>query len=198
VDEKEEQNQPNKKKGLSWWVWAGLALLILGLAGLSYALWPMIYYQVSQPVSPYASRLFPEQGEGIPGENRLVIPKILVDTEIVEGENSEALLRGAWREPKTARPGEGGNVVISGHRFLYEPPNNTTFYLLDKLEVGDKLIVYWEGEELDYEVEEMKVVEPHEIDILSMGDEEKLTVYTCTPLFSQAQRLVVLAKPIGE
>ncbi|MDD5567338.1 MAG: sortase [Patescibacteria group bacterium] len=125
-------------------------------------------------------------------ENILVIPKIDVNIKIVEGETQEALDQGAWRMPTTSTPDKGGNTVISAHRFKYLPPNNATFYLLDKLSRGDRLFVYWQGKEYEYVVVESKVVEPTEISILDNTPDNRLTLFTCTPLFTTDKRLVVI------
>ena len=137
-----------------------------------------------------------EIGKPIPLDNTLVIPKIDVDIKIVEGSTEDALLRGAWHRPGTGNPIDGGNYVVTGHRFRYVPPNNTTFYNLDKLEAGDLIIVYYEGQEYDYQVEESFVVEPEELHVEDDLGYDVLTLYTCTPLWTSSKRLVIRALPI--
>ncbi|MFA6525720.1 MAG: class E sortase [Patescibacteria group bacterium] len=128
--------------------------------------------------------------------NRLIIPKIGVNAKVVEGENDQALLRGAWRMPQTSTPDKGGNTVITGHRFRFRPPNNTTFYLLDKLEKGDKIAVVWEGKEYFYRVIETKVVTPDQVEVINATNDPILTLFTCTPLFTSQKRLVVISELI--
>jgi len=132
----------------------------------------------------------------MPSENRLVIPKIKVDVEIVQGNTEDALLRGVWHRPNTGDPEYGGNFVITGHRFRYLPPNNTTFYNLDKLTVGDVLIVYYNGIEYDYSVSESFVVLPEQLEVESDLGYDVITLYTCTPIWTSSKRLVVRALPI--
>ena len=84
--------------------------------------------------------------------NSLVIPAIGVDIPIVEGATDKALREGAWRRPETGTPDKGGNTVLTGHRYQYVPPNNKTFYNLDKLEIGQLMYVYWNEEKYVYEV----------------------------------------------
>jgi sortase A len=144
-----------------------------------------------------------EQGdpikEYVTNGNRLFIPKIGVDTQILEGLSEKILSvkEGAWRDPNTAAPTIEGNMVIAGHRFQYLPPNTTTFYHLDKLTVGDTVRVYWEGKEYVYEVNNIFEVEPDQIWIKEQGSEKELTLYTCTPVFTSEKRLVVKAKLIN-
>lgn len=128
--------------------------------------------------------------------NRIVISKINVDTKILEGENEDVMLReeGAWRDPHTSIPGKNGNIVVGGHRFQYLPPNTTTFYNLDKLKNGDEVKIYWDGYEYIYKIYEIFEVNPDAVWIKSQDTErEELTIYTCTPVFSSARRLVVKA-----
>lgn len=132
------------------------------------------------------------KGEG----NRVIIPKINVNAPIVEAETAdEGLSKGAWRMPVSAEPGEEGNIIITAHRFKYLPPNNLTFYLLDKMVKGDKILIVWENEEKYYKVENVKIVEDTELSILDKTEKEKLTLFTCHPPFSTEKRLVVTAFP---
>ncbi len=134
----------------------------------------------------------------IPEENTLVIPAVGIDVNVVEGESDDALNYGAWHRPNTSNPEVGGNMVITGHRFRYLPPSNLTFYHLDKVQEGDDIIVYWEGKEYDYVVTEIFVVEPEEVHIEADTASPRLTLYTCTPLWTAKQRLVVVAEPAVE
>lgn len=130
-----------------------------------------------------------------PADNRLVIPKIGVNLPIVEGQESEAALwKGAWRIADSSTPKIGGNTVLSAHRFRYRPPSNLTLYLLDKVKRGDIMIVYWEGKEYDYRVSETKIVPRENTDIAEPTLTDQLTVFTCHPLFSTKERLVVVGE----
>lgn len=131
----------------------------------------------------------------IPQQNTLVIPQIGVDSPIVEGIGPDVLSGGLWRRPHTSTPDKGGNTVITGHRFLYSS-GPKTFYNLDKVKIGDKFFLFWEGKEYDYEVVDVFVVEPDQIEIEDNTDEPLLTLYTCTPLWSATQRLVIRARLI--
>ena len=129
-------------------------------------------------------------------EDRLIISKIGVNAPIVETDNEAyGLSLGAWLMPIGTRPGEIGNTIISGHRFKYLPPNNLTFYLFHKLEVGDLVYIIWEGKDLYYKISEIKVVENTDLSVIEPSDDERLTMFTCTPIYSTKQRLVVIAKP---
>lgn len=132
-----------------------------------------------------------------PGSNVLFIPKINVDAEITEGDDANALNKGMWRRPNTSTPENGGNTVITGHRFMYNA-GPKTFYHLDKLEVGDKFVVFWEGEEYYYEIFDTLVVNPDQVEIETNTDDSIVTLYTCTPLGTSKNRLVVKGRLINE
>lgn len=123
--------------------------------------------------------------------NKLVIPKIFIDGNIYEGDK-EALLKGIWRRPNSSTPDAGGNTVIVAHRFLYTSGPNT-FYHLDKLEVGDKFSILWKNKVYNYEVFDVSIVDPSQIEIEENTINPIITLYTCTPLYTAEKRLVVKA-----
>ncbi|MCX6796138.1 MAG: sortase [Candidatus Falkowbacteria bacterium] len=129
--------------------------------------------------------------------NRLIITKIGVNAPIVEAKNEQVGLNlGAWRVPESSTPDQGGNTVITGHRFKYLPPNNLTFYLLDKLIVGDIFSVIWQGKDYYYRVKETKVVPSNDLSVLNSTDQPIITLFTCTPIYSTKNRLVVVGELI--
>ena len=149
--------------------------------------------------APYAGVLADSVGASdvttAPKENRIVIPSIQLNEPIVESNTINAIKDGGtWRRPRSSDPTRGGNTVIVGHRFYGS--NVSTFYHLDKVLPGQKLAVYWQGVEHVYEVVETKVVEANQVEIESSTTDERLTLYTCTPIWTAKQRLVVIAKPI--
>ena len=83
-------------------------------------------------------------------------------------------------------------LVIVGHRFTYSPSVKDSFYSLDKVALGDDLIVYWKGVRYHYIVNEIKIVDPSAIEIEAATDDNRLTLYTCTPLWSSSHRLVII------
>jgi LPXTG-site transpeptidase (sortase) family protein len=132
-------------------------------------------------------------------DNRVIIPKISLSAPIAESaDENYGLSRGAWRLPKSSTPDKGGNTVITGHRFKYLPPNNLTFYLLDKLTGGDIISLIWENKEYDYKIKESKIVPATEVSILNPSEKSILTLFTCDPIWSEKNRLVVVAELIKE
>jgi sortase A len=129
--------------------------------------------------------------------NRLVIPKIGIDEPILEGAYASVADKGLWHRPASSTPDKPGNTVIVGHRYSYKPGVAQAFYNLDKLEVGEKIVVAWGGKSYVYAVTEIKVVPPTAIEVEANTTDTRLTLYTCTPLWTAKDRLVVVAKPIG-
>lgn len=131
--------------------------------------------------------------------NRLIISKIGLNTPIVEAKNPEdGLSQGAWRMPESSTPDKGGNTVITGHRFKYLPPNNLTFYLLDKLKTEDLVSLIWRKKVYYYRIKEIKIVPAAEVSILKPTVKPILTIYTCDPIYSKKNRLVVTGELIKD
>jgi LPXTG-site transpeptidase (sortase) family protein len=133
----------------------------------------------------------------VPAENRIVIPTALIDQPILEGSGIWVIDNGgSWRKNlNTTSPKESGNTIIVGHRFTYARPEDG-FYHLDKVKVGDRLALYWRGEELLYEVIETKTVPESAVEIERNSSDRILTLYTCTPVLTAENRLVVIARPV--
>ena len=184
------------------WLLVGLILLINSYVLLSpivpqLELWWRKRQAQATAGLPYQTRLDENSDKNnkrgdTPKDNRLIIPKLALDEHIWQSTNPWILNKGVWARPNASTPPQGSNTVLTGHRFTYDGP--ATFYSLDKLANGDKIIVYWEGKEYDYTVIDTKVVPPTAIEIEKSTTEKQLTLYTCTPLWSAKNRLVVIAK----
>lgn len=128
-------------------------------------------------------------------ENRLIIKKIGVDAPIiVTNSEKEGLAKGVWLYPNGKKPNEPGNVIISGHRYKYLPPNSVTFYSLDKIGKGDEIIVTWNKDKYIYKVNQTKIVEPNDRTVVVQTDQNIITLITCHPLFTSKQRLIVIGE----
>ena len=130
--------------------------------------------------------------DATPEDNRLIIPAMLLNTQIAEGKDESALRNGPWRRPNSSTPDKGGNTVIVAHRFTYKAPKGS-FYFLDKLKPGDKIGVFWHGKKYIYSVKTTEVVAPSSISVEAQTSTAQLTLYTCTPLWAPKDRLVVIA-----
>lgn len=130
----------------------------------------------------------------VPKDSRLVIPKIYANAPIGVGASETILRDGLWMRPNASTPAKGGNTVIAGHRFSYNPGLTQPFYHLDKLVAGDKIVVTWNGKAYSYTVAESKVVHATQTSVEAPTKDAQLTLYTCTPLWNPKDRLVIVAK----
>ncbi len=126
------------------------------------------------------------------GDNHLIIPSIGVNGEVIISDSQNALNKGFWHIPGSAVPGTKGNIVVSSHRWFHIPPNPVTFYRIDEVKIGDPVFYNYKNKRYTYQVTETKIVDPTDVHILDQ-DEDKLTLFTCHPLFSTKQRYVVIA-----
>ncbi|MGA0961946.1 MAG: class E sortase [Ilumatobacteraceae bacterium] len=129
----------------------------------------------------------------VPGEvvAQLQIPSIDVDFFVVSGVGVEDLRLGPGHFTDTPLPGQLGNSAIAGHRTTYGQP----FHDLDQLSAGDDIIIATAYGTFTYEVNTLRVVEPTEYSVVSTTDPTTatLTLTTCHPKWSAAQRLIVTA-----
>lgn len=130
-----------------------------------------------------------------PKVNTLVIPALNFENQIYDGPTLYELRFGLWHLPSIGDPAKGGNTVIAGHRFTYSGP--AIFYHLDKIKVGDKMTIYWNSERYDYEVTASLVVPPNDVAVQNNTKQPMLTLITCTPLWTAANRLIIQAKLTG-
>jgi len=130
------------------------------------------------------------------------IDTINIEGEIVQGESSLRMNDGLWHFPTTSYPGEKGNSVIIGHRFLHLPPRKDTFFNLEDIKIGESILISQntdpnnpeKKEILNYIVTETKIVEPNDVSVIQQTDDYRLTLITCTPLWTSEKRFVVIAK----
>lgn len=130
-----------------------------------------------------------------PGEEgsvlgRLTIPSIGVDEVVFTGVGREVLKMGPGYMLGTAMPGQPGNAVISGHRTTYGRP----FYDLDLVSEGDRIEVETAIGTHVYVVRRIMVVLPTDGWVAGPMEGAWLTLTTCHPRFSAAERLVVQAE----
>ncbi len=128
-------------------------------------------------------------GTGIMGY--ITIDKINVQLPIYHGTSEGVLEVGAGHLEGTSLPvgGESTHAVISAHRGL---PSATLFSNLDKLEVGDTFKITVLDKVLTYEVDDIAIVLPEEVDKLQIEEGKDLvTLLTCTPYGVNTHRLLV-------
>lgn len=133
-------------------------------------------------------------------QNRLLIPKINLDIPYQTG-GAEVLNTMAWhRHPDRGNPEKGGNFILSGHRFEIgltpgETIQKSPFYHLDKLAIGDEILVDYNNRRYTYHISEKFTVKPTQTEIEAPSTTAKLTLYTCTLGGAADGREVLVATP---
>ncbi len=128
-------------------------------------------------------------GNGIMGY--VSIPKLGVEIPIYHGISAEVLNVACGHLEGTSLPvgGENTHCVLSAHRGL---PHAKLFTDLDKLEVGDTFTLTVLNRTLTYQVDQIKVVRPDEIDDVQLvAGKDLCTLLTCTPYGINSHRLLV-------
>lgn len=119
------------------------------------------------------------------------IPKIDVSLPIYHGVDQNVLQVAIGHIEGSSLPigGKGTHSVVSGHRGL---PAARLFTNLDQLEVGDKFLIQILDRTITYEVDQIRIVLPEELQDLEIDPEQDLmTLVTCTPYKINTHRLLV-------
>ena len=121
----------------------------------------------------------------------LKIDRIGVELPIYHGTSDKVLSKGVGHLEGSSLPvgGENTHCVMSAHRGL---PSSKLFTDLDRLEKGDTFQIVVLNQVLTYQVDQIKVVTPTEIEdlqIIEGGD--YCTLFTCTPYGINTHRLLV-------
>ena len=136
----------------------------------------------------YMSLLGPA-GDGVMGY--IEIDKIGVKLPVAHTVEESVLQRSVGHLEGSSLPvgGEGTHAVLSGHRGL---PSARLFTDLANLTEGDTFVLTVLEQTLTYEVDQIRVVLPEEVDDLAVAPgEDYCTLVTCTPYGINTHRLLV-------
>ena len=128
-------------------------------------------------------------GTGVMGF--ITIPKIGIELPIYHSIRSEVLNIACGHLEGTSLPigGESTHCVLSAHRGL---PHAKLFTDLDKLELGDTFQITVLDQTITYQVDQIKVVRPDEVnDVEIIAGQDLCTLLTCTPYGINSHRLLV-------
>jgi len=148
----------------------------------------------------------------LPPPERIVAPVIGLDAPVVPVRRRVVDVDGqamvmwdvadyaaGWHED-SARPGEPGNIVLSGHHNV----KGKVFQHIAELEEGDEIILYAGGQPHQYVVQRKMILkekgEPLEVRQrnarwIGPTSDERLTLVTCWPYISNTHRVIVVARP---
>ena len=128
-------------------------------------------------------------GNGIMGY--VAIQKLGVELPVYHGISTEVLNIACGHLEGTSFPvgGENTHCILSAHRGL---PHAKLFTDLDKMELGDTFTVTVLDQTVTYQVDQIKVVRPNEIDDVRIVEgQDHCTLLTCTPYGINSHRLLV-------
>ena len=185
---------------VSRWIWGviGVVALASGCYILSLVLAPTVSLSTVKPIK--ADSLKPAAA----GDNRVIIPKIGVNIPY-GSDGVKSLDEGAWwRYPERGNPEKGGNFIIAAHRFSIQPTPGETiikspFYHIDKISLGDQVLVDYNGKRYGYTIDKIFNVKPNQTEIEAPipNDQSRLTLYSCDLGGSAEGRVVLYGKPLG-
>ena len=104
----------------------------------------------------------------------LKIDSVNLKHRIIHGDGDLELKKGIGHYAGSTLPGEGGNVVLSGHR-------DTVFRPLQDIKIGDEVDIETDYGLYKYKVVKTRVTDPKDNTVTMPTDKEKLTMYTCYP-----------------
>ncbi|MBR4086752.1 MAG: class C sortase [Clostridia bacterium] len=134
-------------------------------------------------------------GNGVMGY--IEIPKISVSLVIYHSIEENVLQRGIGHVEDSALPigGETTHAVLAGHTGL---PSAKLLTNIDHLNVGDRFYIHVLNEVLEYQIDDISVVLPHETDRLNVvPGKDYVTLVTCTPYGVNSHRLLVRGVRVG-
>lgn len=135
----------------------------------------------------------------------LMIPEIGVNVRVFPQVNANdpqeylpLLAKGVAHSKGSSLPGQKGNVFIFAHSAA-SPLNisrfNAVFYLINKLNQEDEIIIYYQNQKYEYRVWEKKIVTPEALSgFLQTLENNFLILQTCYPPGTTLNRLLVIAK----
>ena len=173
-------------------------LIIGGLYTLAITITPFMLSQTIDQKNNSTTQLISKTENKIT-KNRLYIPKIDINLPYAVG-GPEVMEHGAWwRKPENGNPKDGGNFVLSAHRFIMgltpqQTLRKSPFYNIDKLAVGDEIIIDYEGVRYAYTIREKLSVKPEATEIEQRTTQSQLTLYSCTLGGANDGRDVLIAK----
>ena len=137
-------------------------------------------------------------------EFSIIIPKINVNVKVIKNVDAfdskiyqPALTQGVAHAKNTSTPDQVGNTFIFAHsagNWYQANQFNAVFYLLNKLETGDEIIVFYQSQKYNYIVKETKKVKGNESSyMLNSSNQKQLTLMTCWPPGTTLNRLIVIA-----
>ncbi|MBU1151364.1 sortase, partial [Patescibacteria group bacterium] len=203
----------------------GYGFAAFAIAGVLFSFWPIFKEEiryvfvkpreqisgfgelVSEATAEEADKIREETSSlGLNSYFSLYIPKTEAKANIIPNvdpgnaeEYLEALKEGVAHAKGTNFPGQGSTVYLFSHS-TDSPLNfnryNAVFYLLGKLEKGDRIFMYFLDHRFVYKVDEVVVTDAKDTSWFEKREgSERLVLQTCDPPGTTLRRLLVIASP---
>lgn len=184
----------------------GFILCLSSLVILALTFYPVILEELGYQYRTVAKTITkPIDATPIDSDFGIVIPRLGANARIIANVDpfdakayQIALTRGVAHARGTSYPGNPGNIFLFSHSsvdFYRATQFNSVFYLLNKLDPGDEILLYYKNEKYVYTVTGKKTVEATAVSYLKgSGVGKTLTLMTCWPPGTSFKRLVVLAE----
>jgi len=132
------------------------------------------------------------------GQFLIETANVRISAPFVEGIEEDSLKQGLGHHSDSVWPNEKGNVILAGHSFDLDVENTygKVFFDLRKVEISDKVTVFYEGKKYIYEIIKKETVSADDLSLFEKADDWILTFYTCDPPYTDWKRLVLQAKLI--
>lgn len=153
-------------------------------------------YRMTEAEEEEYESLLDVTGTGVMGY--VEIPKLKTSLPIYHGTDAAVLQIAIGHLAGSSLPvgGEGTHCVLTGHRGL---PSAKLFTNLDEMVEGDTFSLHVLDQTLTYEVDQIRVVEPQELDDLEIEEgKDYCTLVTCTPYGVNSHRLLVKGHRIAD
>ena len=134
--------------------------------------------------------------------NKINITAPLIKTRAKnEKELAPDLDKGVIIYPGSADPGKNGNFFLTGHSSTYfwkrdKTPYGEVFAGLDKLQTGDRVMIYYNQYKYEYEIFNKYIATPNNVRLYHPADSSIISLMTCWPVGTTWKRIVVEGKLI--
>ncbi|MFI5240987.1 MAG: sortase [Microgenomates group bacterium] len=193
----------------------GTGFIAFAIVGLIFSYYPILKEEIAYkahkvPKIGFGDLISQSSAEdyGLDPFFSIYVPKINAKASVIPNVNAgnyneytRSLQEGVAHASGTNFPGQGKLIYLFSHS-TDSPLNfaryNAVFYLLRKLEPGDRVVIFFMGQEYKYIVEEKVITEPDDNSwLIEKGQGESLVLQTCDPPGTSLRRLIIVAKPIN-
>jgi len=189
------------------WRFSRSLFLIVGIGALGYAGWAYVDEYIHERAETRAfdrarerriapvAKAQPVPPAAEPFRAKLIIARLHLSTMVEEGVGEDTLRHAAGHIPRTALPGQLGNVGVAAHR-------DTLFRKLKGIRKHDRIVLSTLTKNYSYEVTAAAIVRPSDVSVLAPTRGAKtLTLVTCYPFYfigAAPKRFIVQARQLGE